>query len=435
MGPREDKEYFMKRIERLVSVVLILTLATSLVSMTGCVVSQQGSSVAATDLMSDVTPNRVAGKPADAAFRQNMADFSFELFERSIAAEDNSLISPLSVMLALSMTANGAKKETLAQMEELLGGTIPLNELNEYLYAYINGLPSSEDAQLSIANSIWFRNDGETLQVNPDFLQTNADYYGASIYGAAFDDQTLKDINNWVSLQTNGMINEIIKEIKELSMLYLINAVAFDAQWQKVYNKENISEGEFTDIHGAVQQVDFMFSKESLYLNDGQATGFMKPYADGTYSFVAILPNENVSLNDYIRSLNGTGFLNMLENAVHTEVRASMPKFEFEYEKTMNAVLAQMGMPDAFDPYAADFSGMAATQMGNLYISEVLHKTYISVDELGTRAGAVTSVSINTASAALSEPKIVRLDRPFVFAIVDNATNLPLFIGTVTTIG
>ena len=415
----------MKISKILISLLLIAAIA---VNITSCAVTVQ-----ADDLMKDISPNKVSGKSPDDTFAASMADFSIELFKRSITDKGNSLVSPLSVMLALAMTANGANNETLSQMEKLLGSGIPLKDLNEYLYLYVKELPSEEKSKLSIANSIWFRDDKDRLSVKADFLQKNADYYNAYAYKSAFDEQTMQDINNWVKSNTDGMIEKILDEIKDSSMLYLINAVVFDAEWQKPYDKKyDVKESNFTDINGTKQNADFMHSTEYTYLDDGKATGFIKPYVNNSYSFAALLPNEGIAIEEYIASLTGTGFINTIKNAENTTVYASMPKFEYEYEIQMNNALKVLGMPDAFDGEKADFKKMAASSDGNIYIGEVLHKTYISVDELGTKAGAVTSVMMEAGGMPL-EPKTVRLDKPFVYVIIDNATNLPIFIGTLMT--
>jgi len=414
----------VKNIKIFISLLLLAAMAAG---VTGCVVT-----VKADDLMKDISPNSVNGKAADDKFIAIMAGFSVELFKQSVAEKDNSLVSPLSVMLALAMTANGADNGTLAQMEKLLGGDIPLADLNEYLYDYVKNLPSGDKSKLNIANSIWFRDDENRLKVESGFLQTNADYYNASAYKSAFDDQAVKDINGWVKSHTDNMIDKIIDKISPETVMYLINAVVFDAEWANVYDKNDINKGSFTDINGEIKEVDFMYSEERRYLDDGRATGFIKSYAGNKYSFVAFLPNEDITVGDYIKSLTGTGFINAVKTAENITVETYTPKFEYEYEIQMNDALKILGMPDAFDEKKADFKKMATSSRGNIYIGEVLHKTYISVDELGTKAGAVTKVEMNDESAI--DPgyvKIVRLDRPFVYAIIDNATNLPVFIGTV----
>jgi serpin B len=384
--------------------------------------------------MMDIPPSDAAGKLPDDRFIANVAEFSLELFKKSAAEQKNALVSPLSVMLALAMAANGADRETLSQMEGLLGGGIALPELNEYLCTYAKNLPSGDKSKLKIANSIWFRDDENRLYVEENFLQKNADYYSAAAYKAAFGSQTLKDINNWVKTNTDGMIENILDKITDEAMLYLINAVVFDAEWQRTYCKENIIKDDFTDINGNVKSVDFMQSSEYGYLDDGMATGFVKRYAGDSYSFAALLPNKKIAIGDYIASLTGEKFINTLKNAAQETVYASMPKFKYEYEIQLNDALKALGMPDAFDVEKADFKKMAKSSEGSIFIGKVLHKTYISVDELGTKAGAATMVEMETGGMP-AEPKIVRLDRPFVYAIIDNATNLPVFIGTVLTIG
>lgn len=370
-------------------------------------------------------------KPADRSFILTGTDFALELFKRSVSIDRNSMISPLSVLLALSMTANGAAGETLAQMEKTLGGTLSVDELNRYLRGYTESLTSTGKAGLTIAGSVWFRDDENSIQVNDSFLQANADYYRADAFKAAFDDRTVADINGWVSNNTGGLIDRILTEIPAEAVMYLINAMVFDAQWQKVYSLGQIFEGDFYAQDGSVQTAAMMRSEEELYLDDGSAVGFIKPYADGQYAFAALLPGENVPIHEYIASMTAESFLEAIENAKKGIVNAVMPKFSSEYELEMKDVLKDMGMTDAFDASAADFSGIGHSGWGNMYISSVLHKTYISVDELGTKAGAVTSVEISAESAAEADYYTVTLDRPFVYAVIDSHTNMPLFIGSV----
>jgi len=380
----------------------------------------------------NITKNPVSLIESDGTFISAMANFSIDLFKRSIEEKENSLISPLSVMLALAMTANGADNETLTQMENVLGGGIPLNELNKYLYSYVHGLPSEEKAKLLIANSIWLRDDEGRLNVEPDFLQTNADYYDTAVFRAAFDEQTVKDINEWVKQNTDGMIEKLLDTIDNAKMLYLINAVMFDAEWENKYDSQfNVREGDFTNINGVKQTAQFMRSREHTYVDDGKAKGVVKPYI-GEYSFVAMLPNEGITLASYIESLTGNGFISMLNQAQSSfgDIEAFIPKFEYEYKIEMNDALKELGMPIAFDQTNADFYRMGSSSDGPLYIGDVLHKTYIAVNESGTRAGAVTSVSIE----AQSMPPQLRFDRPFIFAIIDDTTNLPIFIGTLVTL-
>ncbi len=379
------------------------------------------------DMMKGVSARSASDRAADGRFIGSASDMYVSLFKRSVDGEKNALISPLSVMLALAMTANGAAGSTLAQMEKVLGNDIPLPELNEYLLTYTEQLQSGEEAAFKTANSIWFRDD-ESLKVEQDFLQTNADYYGADAYKAEFDAAAAGEINSWVKKNTDGMIEKIVDSIGADTVMFLINAITFDAKWERVYNKEDVRKGEF-HAPGGKREVDFMHSDESAYLDDGSATGFIKPYTGGDYSFVALLPNEGIEIGEYIAQMTGQSFLETLSAAQNTAVSALLPKFSYNFTLNMNGILAEMGMPDAFSGDLADFSKLGTSAMGNIFISEVLHKTFISVDELGTKAGAVTKVEMQ--ALGMLESKTVVLDRPFVYAIVDNATDLPVFVGAV----
>lgn len=407
--------------------VLILLISVSII-MTACSGFIPG--VEADDLMEDVVPGNVTGKQADERFISNTADFAIDLFKESISNQKNSLVSPVSVMLALAMTTNGADGETLSQMEEVLGRDISIDELNQYLYYYTKNLPNEEKSKLKIANSIWFRDEENRFTVEKDFLQKNADYYHAEVFKAPFTDETLSVVNNWVKTNTDDMIDKILEEIAAEDIMYLLNAIVFDAEWKVVYNKDSIYQDEFTTADGTKVSTDFMGSEESLYLEDGNAVGFIKPYYNDKYSFVALLPNEGVDFDSYIEGLSGEKLLSTIRNAKTTVVNATVPKFSYEFDITLNDVLKSLGMSYAFDSNNADFSKLGKSTRGNIYIGKVIHKTFISLDERGTKAGAATLVVVKDESAPV-ELKIIKLDRPFVYAIIDNKTKLPLFIGTV----
>lgn len=404
----------------------LLMTAVLIFNAAGC-----GIQVAAADLMEGVEGKTVTGRAADDAFISSSANFAVELFKKSVTQGENSLVSPLSVMLALAMTANGANAQTKTEMEAVLGGGITVEDLNEYLYTYLKNLPTDEKYKLGIANSIWIKDDG-SLEVKPDFLQTNADYYDAAAYKAPFDDQTLVNINDWVKNNTDGMIEKILDKIDPDMVMYLINAVLFDAEWQSQYDTGDITDGTFNAYDGTKETAKMMSSTENLYLDDGKATGFVKNYAGGKYSFAALLPNEGVSIDDYIASLTGEGLVTTLKGVKEASVQAQLPKFTYEYKIKMNDALSELGMPTAFTS-GADFSKMGNSTAGKLVIGEVVHKTYIEVTEIGTRAGAVTEVGMKLTSMPMFD-HTVTLDRPFVYVIIDNATNLPIFIGTVLSV-
>ncbi len=383
--------------------------------------------IAAENLMDGVTANKV--KTLDTLESQNEAvtDFALRLFSATEQSGENTLISPLSVIAALAMTANGASGTTLAEMEEVLGMTS--DELNLYLYTYLNALPEGDKYKLRVANSIWFSDD-EKLTVNNAFLQKNADYYGAEIYKTPFNDQTKRDINNWVRKGTDGMIPKILDSIPEDVIMYLINTLAFEAEWTEIYERDQVRDGVFTGEDGAEQNARFMYCDEYAYLEDDNATGFIKYYKGRKYAFAALLPNEGVTVTEYLNSLDGEKLNTMLSNPTSTTVKTAIPKFKTEYSVEMSKILSDMGMPTAFNVTFADFSALGSYEDENIFINKVLHKTYIEVAERGTKAGAVTVIEMAKGTAMPDEPKRVYLDRPFVYMIIDCENNVPLFLGT-----
>ena len=350
------------------------------------------------------------------------ADFAIRLFQCSLEEETNTLISPLSVLSALAMTANGADGKTLTQMEATLG--LPTGDLNAYLYSFLDG----QSDQLKLANSIWFK-DAESLQVSQDFLETNANYYHADLYKAAMDASTADAINSWVDEHTDGMIPKIMEEMDSDTVMCLINALAFDAKWEEIYMDHQVGESTFNTAGGFPRTVEYMNSTEYAYLEDAHATGFIKYYEGRDYAFVALLPNEDVTVAEYVDSLTGAHLQELLENPQNILTYASLPKFETDYSTELSGVLQAMGMTDAFDVNRADFSRMCSSDNGNIYISQVLHKTYISVAEEGTRAAAVTEVIMAEGAAIIEDYRKVVLNRPFLYMIIDCDENLPLFIG------
>lgn len=396
----------------------LIALFLALCLLAGC--APKTPALSGENLMEDIKPNAVAfteeGAPTAA-----VTDFAVRLFQASAQEGKNTLVSPLSVLYALSMTANGADGNTLTQMETVLGETV--GPLNGWLGSYDTG------EELHLANGIWYKDD-PSLTVAQSFLQTNADYYGAGIYKAPFDETTLKDINSFVEENTHGMVKDILDKIPEDAVMYLVNALDFEGKWEEIYKGNQVNNAVFTTEYGTQQDMELMYSKEGKFLEDELATGFMKYYADRRYAFVALLPKEDVAVSDYVRNLTGEHLQSLLENARQVTVNAAIPKFETAFDTELGDVLKAMGMTDAFDSARADFSAMATSADGNLFISRVLHKTFISVAEQGTKAGAATVIEAATEGAIEMEIKRVTLDRPFVYMILDCKTNIPVFMGT-----
>lgn len=361
--------------------------------------------------------------------KNSVVDFSLKLFDEE-ADEKNMLISPLSIISALGMTGNGAEDNTLYEMEKVLGTDISV--LNDYIKAYMSMMPNDEKYHFSSANSIWIRDD-EKLSVKDKFLQKCRDYYNANVFKAPFDSSTKNDINKWVDNKTDGMIEDILNDdISKDTIMYLINAISFDSEWDNIYTKDQIHSGDFISIDGEKQDSKFMWSQEYGYLENDSTVGFVKPYKDDKYEFVAIVPKDNKSMEEFIEGLNGKDLMKLLEDKEECSVEVCIPKFSCEYETEFSKRLKSLGMKDAFDSQNAAFKSLATSDSGNIYISRVIHKTKIDVNERGTKAGAATAVELKCESAN-EDIKEVKLNRPFFYMIVDTEEHFPIFMGSVVS--
>lgn len=414
----------MKR--RITTTAIAGAILISALSVTSC---HSDRSYETSDLMTDIKAERHDSVNPDDSFKNACDNFTADLLKDSFDGKSNIFLSPLSVSAALTMTANGANGQTGAEMEKVLGNGISLEELNKYHSSLAASLTSGEDFKLKTANSIWFRDEENRLTVEKDFLQTNADYFGAAIYKRAFDNATCKEINNWVNDNTDGMINNILDSIPKEAIMYLINAVSFDAQWENIYSESDITDGKFTTSQDKLMNVTVMCSAESTYLESDGCKGFIKQYKGGKYSFAAILPDTDIE--SFVSSLSGEKLSRILDSADNCAVETKLPKFSYEYSSDLNAALSSLGMPTAFDENNADFSGIGKSAAGNISIGRVIHKTKIAVDEKGTQAGAAALVEIVDNCAPIYDKSVI-LNRPFMYMILDNETMLPLFTGVYT---
>lgn len=413
----------------LTAALALLMLLSVPVQMTSCALR-----VSAEEISAGYTRKATENVPVSDAFVAAMADFSLTLANTTLSMEKegkaNHLISPLSAMICLSMLANGAEGETLAQMEAVLG--MPIEELNKNLYAYTCDLYVGEDCKVSLADSIWYR-DGDSFTVREEFLQTCADWYEAQQYAAPFDETTRKDINKWVDHYTDGMIDSILEDpIPAEAVMYVVNALVFDAKWEEEYEKKDILTDTFTSLGGTESSVTMLRSEESRYLTVEGGFGVAKPYKGTGYCFVGLLPEEGTDIYEFAASLDGGDWTAMWKEQVRTTVYTRIPEFTYASDMNLTDSLKEMGMTHLFSSDTADLSGLGTSAMGNLYCDGVYQKTFIQVDRNGTKAAAVTWAVNKAESAAPMEPKYVYLDRPFVYAIVDTKTGLPLFVGVVT---
>ena len=363
----------------------------------------------------------------DQRFSKGYYDFAASLLREAVSGAPDVMLSPLSVSLALAMCANGAEGKAQEEILKAIGGELPLKKYNELLHAFVEALPSQEDAKFFFADSIWFQ---EGMRIKKRFKNKNVRLYHAEIESLPFDDAAKDRINAWVCEKTDGMIPDIVDHLSPECLMVLVNALAFEAKWASPFAKSSVEPHTFTGLDGETKETAGMFATEGISFFAPDARGFFKPYAGGNYSFMGILPEEGVNFTEFIQNLTGEKLLSYMSCLQRKEVRIMIPKFMLDYAEMLNATLIKLGMMTAFSA-EADFNKISNTP---LTIGEVLHKTHIEVDEDGTKAAAATAVLMKMMSAFAPEPlPTVYLDRPFIYMITDNQHALPIFIGAVSS--
>lgn len=359
-------------------------------------------------------------------------EFTFRLF-KNVLQEDNSpankLVSPLSIYLALSMAYNGSAGETQAAMGKALQLTaVPIELLNKTNQQLITGLPK-EDSRVSvnIANSIWYRNDG--YQPLAAFLEATKDYYLAEVSGAAFNSATVNRINDWVAEATRQKIKTILSSISPSDVMYLVNATYFKGQWKYKFDADKTKKRTFYATGGDVQ-TPFMMQKATFNYTKNDSLQLIElPYGAGDFNMYILLPNEADNLTRFASSLNVTTFNAYLSALDSTKIKLYLPKWKYQYEiQNMKPELDRLGMGVAFLKGEADFSNMYP-QEAEAYISKVVHKTYIEVNEEGTEAAAATAVGIGVTS--MVPRPVMNVDRPFLYFITEKTSGAVLFVGLV----
>ena len=364
--------------------------------------------------------------------------FAFKLYDQITKqrTSENTFVSPASVMLALAMTYNGADGTTrqgMARTLEIEG--MSLDEVNRAFAELKSALnPTDPKIQLKIANSLWARKE---FALRPAFIKRSKDYYEAEIASLDFANPAApKTINSWVNKNTEGKIDKIVDQISSDAVLFLINAIYFKGQWQIEFKKENTKPDVFR-FSGGRKEVPMMSqSGNYLYYKGKDFQSVVLPYGTGSVSMYIFLPDEQIGLDQFERNLTPENWEMWMKSYQFTPGDLMLPRFKVEWESKLNDALKALGMAEAFDPQRANFSQIAEPNSGQLYISEVKHKSWVEVNEEGTTAVAVTSVGVFTASAQQPREKFVmKVDRPFFFAIRDNRTGVVLFMGSVAKPG
>lgn len=357
-------------------------------------------------------------------------NFSFALLARSLdGTPENRMVSPLSVATALSMTLNGASGTTLTAIQKTLGYEgLTKEEINQILLDLSSALIKADpNVAMNIANSIWIRKDFPVLS---PFIAANQTYYQAQVTTLDFNQTALATINNWVNNKTNGKIPTILSEISNNEIMFLINAIYFNGKWKYQFESSKTVNEVFNCTNKILLTVPMMKMEQSFgYTAQPGFKALKMPYGAEKFHMVLLLPDVGTTPDQLAASLNSAKWSSLNEALKNkTKVPVSIPKWKFSWEVTLNTILSSLGMEVAFDPNKANFSAINANNQ--LYITKVIHKTFIDVSESGTEAAAVTSVGVGVTSMPVDPPSF-HLTRPFLFFITEEDTGAILFAGKV----
>ncbi|MBQ9877493.1 MAG: serpin family protein [Bacteroidales bacterium] len=361
---------------------------------------------------------------AEEGINYSVNDFGLKLY-RSLYEEDQVFISPMSVSLALSMAAYGARETTEKEMIATLGfGDATRDQVGDYYKKMVPALTDADNrTALEIANSVWVT---KAISLRPDYSSGVKDYFSADIFSKDFASKSLIDeINTWCSDKTHGLIKKLADEIDTRTVMILLNALYFSGKWSVKFDKA--VNGKFKTLNSSSVSAKMMSKKDQYKYTASEGYQMVSiPYGNGAFVMDIILPETEGgdAFERAVKGLTWDVYSNLIHSGYTREVTITMPAFNMDYDVKLRDILAALGMPSAFNPFSANFSGI--TDDG-IYIDQVTHKTQVEVNESGTEAAAVTAVHFFLTSAP--SPITFTADRPFIFAIRETSTNALIFVG------
>ncbi|MBP9853547.1 MAG: serpin family protein [Candidatus Omnitrophica bacterium] len=372
---------------------------------------------------------------------ENNQQFAFDLYSQIKNNDDNLFFSPFSISMALAMTYAGARGNTEKQMAETLHFSLNQDELHPIFLKINRDLQADQGEkgfELSIANALW----GEkSFKFHKSFIDLTKNYYEAGFKEADFKNNAEPErqtINSWVEKQTKDKIKDLLlpRVLTEITKLVLVNAIYFKGHWIYPFEKEYTQPRKFELISGEQIEVPTMNQESSYGYSENETLQILEmPYKGDELSMVIFLPKKAGGIKELEASLKTENVRNWLSKLEKQEVTVFLPKFTMTREFSLKENFESLGMTDAFNPYAADFSGMSPLALDTEYhlcISEIIHKAFVDVNEEGTEAAAATAVVMVKMTAAAVEPKpIFNADHPFIFIIRDKISDNILFIGRV----
>ena len=372
-------------------------------------------------------------------FVSDYNDYSFRLMSQVLSAEDsnrNVMVSPASIMFAMDLAAAGSNGNTLSQITNLFSdGADPL-EQQAFAADMMNRINSSEGVSFSCANAVWTNRLRMSSGLNPEYQEYIEDNFDSEAIAEEFNAQTVDEINSWIEDHTSGMIDHVLDELRPQTVAVLVNAIAFEGDWEVSYEDWQVNEMTFTTSMGDEIDVDMLCSDSEYYFENDVATGFIKEYAGGEYALLVMLPtDESISANEFLADFTADDYNSFIASRTSEyDVYTQIPEFDYDYDTSLSDALVALGVVDAFDEDLADFTGIGVADSGNnIFISQVLHNTHIELNREGTSAAAATVIVMEDVASApieMNESRYVYCDRPFAYAIVDTETMNPMFIGT-----
>ncbi|HEY8531069.1 MAG TPA: serpin family protein, partial [Limnochorda sp.] len=369
----------------------------------------------------------------DAVASTNNA-FAFDLYRQLAKEEGNLFFSPYSLSIALAMVYGGASGQTAAQLAQALHIELPADTFHRAVSELARALEAPNDAyDLSVANALWGQ---KGYPFRSEFLELTSSYYQAGLHEVDYTSASSREaarraINAWVEEQTQGKIRNLIQpeDLSDLTRLVLTNAIYFKGAWEAPFHPDATRPMPFHLAAGATVDVPTMHqSADFLYAENETVQVLELPYAGGKLSMVVVLPKEG-GLQALEETIDPQQVQAWLAQGSKREVEVYLPRFTLAQRVVLNDVLQALGVVDAFDPTRADFSGMAEDR--DLYLSQVIHQSFIEVHEEGTEAAAATGIGMRITSLPANPPPVFRVDRPFIFLIRDGSTGTILFMGRV----
>lgn len=393
--------------------------------------SQQAKGMEATFTEENPDPSFLILSDAQRKIVEGNNEFAYNLFNQ-VADLGSKVVSPLSVSYLMGLLSNGANGQTLQEIMNTMGcKDVTLEEMNAFykdLMAY--SASADKNTVLNIANYIAVN---KQFQLNPSFVANVKESYQAGVESLDFSDaSTTKRINNWCSSHTGGMIPKIIDRVEPAAVSYLMNAIYFNSTWKDKFDKKETKLENFQGYTRDIKKVKMMHrNDECFYYGNDTFSAVELPYGNGTYQMTVLLPNQGKSISDMMKTLDGKKLVSLSRDMERCVVDLKMPRFTSELELPLNDIISKLGAPSVFEPGKADFSKFCD---GNFFVSKMLQKAKIEVNEEGTKAAAITAGIMLLSKLQTKEPRHVEFhaNRPFVYMITDRMSGAIFFMGQFT---